>query len=74
MDLFKAERELSDQRFADQATATATALFTSEKAITTAFEAHEKFVTSAFSAYERATSAALTVSVVRVFGTVSGLK
>lgn len=59
MELFKTQKDMSDQRFADQAIAISTAFAANEKAITAAFAANEKLVTAAFNATEKATSAAL---------------
>jgi cobalamin biosynthesis Mg chelatase CobN len=58
-EMFKTQKDMSDQRFADQAIATATAFAANEKAIVAAFVANEKLVTAAFNANEKATSAAL---------------
>ena len=58
-EMFKTQKDMSDQRFADQAIAISTAFAANEKAIMAAFAANEKLVTAAFNANEKATAAAL---------------
>src|ERR1700730_3038561 len=58
-EMFKTQKDMSDQRFADQAIAISTAFAANEKAITAAFAANEKLVTAAFNANEKATAMAL---------------